>query len=129
MMENGFEIVRNMYDINNHSLLITNLFDYTKMNIKGSKDDPQTPGAPAFYKDIEMNKVQIKLLSKMEEATGFKLYPTYTYYRIYNSKSILGHSAACFLASVSMRPSRRCTTRSQRAASSGAWVTMIRVAP
>ena len=39
------------------------------------------------------------------------------------------HSAAPFSASGSIRPSRRRITRSQRAASSGACVTMISVAP
>jgi len=85
----GFEIVKNMYDVKNHTLSFPDLFNYVKTNYSNSQDDTQSPGAPAFYKDIELNKLQIRILPKMEEITGLKLYPTYNYFRIYNSESIL----------------------------------------
>lgn len=79
----GFVICQNFADV-------TGLFDYTKsIMANGMINDAQTPGAPSFYKDLEMNKLQIRCMNKMEEQTGLKLYPTYNYFRIYNSKSIL----------------------------------------
>jgi len=86
----GFLVVKNIYDVNNHSKKIPNLFEYTKtiMN-EGDFTDTQSNGAPSFYKNIEMDKLQIKILSKMEERTGLKLYPTYNYFRVYNKNSIL----------------------------------------
>jgi len=87
----GFKVVRNLYDTKNHGILIPNLFEYIK-TLPTDNSDEQTPNAPAFYKNIEMCKVQIKILSKMEKETGLRLYPTYTYCRVYQSDSILdGH--------------------------------------
>lgn len=87
--KNGFLVIKNMYDVNNHSPRIVDLFAYTKTLPDGIYNDNQSPGSPSFYKNTEMNKIQIKMLSKMEEFTGMKLYPTYNYFRIYNSNSIL----------------------------------------
>lgn len=87
--EYGFKVVRDFYDVNNHTKQVPNLFDYTKSIKSTGELDTQTPFAPSFSKNIEMNKVQIRILTKMEEATGLKLYPTYNYFRIYNKKSIL----------------------------------------
>jgi len=62
-------------------------------NIKSKIDqgtfDGQSPGNPSFYKDVEICKIHIKLLSLVEEVTGLKLYPTYTYNRIYKLGAIL----------------------------------------
>lgn len=88
-MDNGFIIVKNLYDVNNHTLKIKNLFDYTKTLNVLTEGDSQVPFAPAYYNDIEVSKVQIKLLNKIENLTNLKLYPTYNYFRIYNRKSIL----------------------------------------
>ena len=77
-----------MYDVNNHSPRIIDLFEYTK-TLTGGHYDNQTPTAPAYYKNLEMSKIHIKMLSKMEESTGMKLYPTYNYLRVYDPKSIL----------------------------------------
>jgi len=65
------------------------LYKYTKGMERLGDSDVQTPGAPAFYKDVEMSKLQMKILRKMEEATGLELYPTYNYFRVYNNESIL----------------------------------------
>lgn len=93
--ELGFFVYRNLYDVKNHTTEINDLYQYTKdtkltSDFYGDKrDDVQCPEAPYFYRDKEMNKVQIKILNKLEKQTGLKLYPTYNYYRIYNDKSIL----------------------------------------
>ena len=82
-MENGFMIVKNLVDV-------TGIFDYTKsIQTKGRMNDPQAKGAPSFYGDREMWKLQFKAMRKIEDVTGFKLYPTYNYFRIYNKNSYL----------------------------------------
>lgn len=87
--KNGYLFVKKLYDVKNHTKDIPDLFEHTKsIKSKGALDD-QTPFAPSFHTETEMNKVQIKILRKMEEETGLALYPTYNYFRIYNKKSIL----------------------------------------
>lgn len=87
--DNGFVVIRNLYDVNNHTIKHPNLFDYTKEIINNGVFDEQTPFAPAFYKDREMSKVQIKIMPILEKELNIKLYPTYNYFRIYNKNSIL----------------------------------------
>lgn len=55
----------------------------------GDRNDPQVPGAPSIYKDVECQKLQIDLLPIVEQVSGYKLYPTYTYFRMYNNGSKL----------------------------------------
>ena len=85
----GYVVVRNMYEPKNHTYMIKDLFEYTKSISNQGMMDDQTPYAPSFYGNLEMCKVHSKILSKMEEVTNLKLYPTYNYFRIYNSGSIL----------------------------------------
>lgn len=89
-MNNGFKIVRKLYDVNNHNLIVPDLFEYTKsIKSQGILNDGQSNGSPAFKDNKEISKLQIKILSKIEKETNLKLYPTYNYFRIYNSQSIL----------------------------------------
>jgi len=86
-MNLGFLVVRGLYDVNNHTKDIPNLLEYFR-ELTG-KDDRLTPGAPAFYNNIELNKTHIRLLPKIEKLTDYKLYPTYNYSRKYNAISML----------------------------------------
>ena len=45
--------------------------------------DEQIPNTYSQYSNIAMETLMLKCQPKMEEATGFKLYPAYTYARIY----------------------------------------------
>ena len=75
-LKNGFIVTKNLYNT-------TELFKYTESKINDPyQSDNQSPGAPSFYFDVEMSKVHIDLLPKIEKQTGLKLYPTYNYYRI-----------------------------------------------
>ena len=47
------------------------------------KADEQIPNTYSHYADIAMETLLLKCLPKMEEVTGLKLYPAYTYARIY----------------------------------------------
>ena len=52
-------------------------------NILGSYDDEQIPNTYSHYADIAMETLMLKCQPQMEKATGLKLYPAYTYARIY----------------------------------------------
>ena len=45
--------------------------------------DEQIPGTYSQYSNIAMETLMLKCQPKMEEVTGLKLYPAYTYARIY----------------------------------------------
>ncbi len=51
--------------------------------------DEQVPGAYAHYGDIAMDTLLLRVLPIMEEKTGLKLIPTYSYARIYQKGSEL----------------------------------------
>ena len=51
--------------------------------IIGTYDDKQIPNTYSQYSNIAMETLMLKCQPKMEEATGLKLYPAYTYARIY----------------------------------------------
>ena len=52
-------------------------------NILGSYEDEQIPNTYSHYADIAMETLLLKCQPGMEKATGLKLYPAYTYARIY----------------------------------------------
>ena len=58
-------------------------------NILGSYDDAQIPNTYSHYADIAMETLMLKCQPEMEKATGLKLYPSYTYARIYKKGDIL----------------------------------------
>ena len=45
--------------------------------------DDQVPGTPSFYGDLIMDGLLSALLPEIEEASGLKLFPTYSYFRVY----------------------------------------------
>jgi hypothetical protein len=51
--------------------------------ILGTYDDEQIPNTYSHYADIAMETLMLKCQPVMEKATGLKLYPAYTYARIY----------------------------------------------
>ena len=58
-------------------------------NILGSYDDEQIPNTYSHYADIAMETLMLKCQPEMEKATGLKLYPSYSYARIYKKGDIL----------------------------------------
>lgn len=78
-----FQIVKNFVDV-------TGLFDYFKsIEHLGDMNDEQSPGCPSFYKLGILGKLQWACIPKVEKYFGTKVFPTYNYSRIYNSKAIL----------------------------------------
>ena len=49
----------------------------------GDFKDIQAPGTFSMYGDLIFDTLNLLLLPKMEEITGLKLIPTYSYYRLY----------------------------------------------
>jgi hypothetical protein len=52
-------------------------------------DNQQIPNTYAHYANIAMETLMLKCLPWMEKATGLKLYPAYTYARIYKKGDVL----------------------------------------
>jgi len=57
--------------------------------ILGSYEDRQIPNTYSHYSDIAMETLMLKCQPAMEKATGLKLYPAYTYARIYKKGDLL----------------------------------------
>jgi len=47
--------------------------------------DDQVPGTPCAYGDLMMDGLLNALLAEIEAASGLKLFPTYSYFRIYKN--------------------------------------------
>lgn len=60
----------------NYGLLQNKLFPRTE-------EDKQIPDTHAVYSDPLMESIMINILPKVEYYSGKRLYPTYTYYRVY----------------------------------------------
>ena len=57
--------------------------------ILGTYDDDQIPNTYSHYADIAMETLMLKCQPAMEKATALKLYPAYTYARIYKKGDVL----------------------------------------
>jgi hypothetical protein len=58
-------------------------------SITPERDDEQSPGMYAAYKDPVMQFLHARLWPRMEEITDLTLMPTYTYVRVYRPGAIL----------------------------------------
>jgi len=79
--EKGYTVVRNVLS-KELCDFITQYAFFDEMQ-KESNADVQAPNAHSRYADPAMETVLATLTEKMESATGLKLHPTYSYYRIY----------------------------------------------
>ena len=55
----------------------------------GTWSDQQVPNTYSHYGDMVMETLMMKVLPKMQEETGLKLVPTYSYARLYKTGDIL----------------------------------------
>ncbi len=62
-----------------------------KKSLSGSMslDDGQVPGTPSYYGDMLMEMLLQLFRPHMERLTGKKLYPTYSYFRVYKHGDVL----------------------------------------
>lgn len=67
--------------------------DYTLLRraffIHTEKECEQIPGTHSVYADTLMETLLIHCQPKLENLTGLKLYPTYSYYRVYKPGDVL----------------------------------------
>jgi alkylated DNA repair dioxygenase AlkB len=83
---NYFMMQKQVYDTCRNARYISpfeNIIGYYE-----SKEE-QIPETYAHYSNIAMETLMLKCQPKMEEATGLKLYPAYTYARIYKKGDVL----------------------------------------
>lgn len=52
-------------------------------------DDPQAPNTPSFYGDALMESLLDLLCPSVEQMSGLRLYPTYSYFRVYKKGDVL----------------------------------------
>lgn len=81
---NYFSIKKQVYDT-----LIENRYISPFEKMYGYYYDVQVPNTYSHYSDIAMETLMLKCQSKMEEATGLKLYPAYSYARLYKKGDVL----------------------------------------
>lgn len=67
------------------------LYRYTRQRAESGtmKTDPRSPGAAAAPGDVFIDGLLVDLLPFAEEVTGLKLFPTYSYFRVYKRGDIL----------------------------------------
>jgi|TARA_R110000824_G_scaffold13674_1_gene59202 hypothetical protein len=70
-------------------------------NMLGTWDDDQIPNTYSHYSDVAMETLMLKCQPLMEKYTGLKLYPSYTYARIYKKGDILKRHKDRFSCEVS----------------------------
>ena len=83
----GYTVVKSLLDANTARALK----EFAQMRAAGgtAPSDRQVPGTPAAYADPVMEKVLRDLVSAVEKASGRKLFPTYSYFRVYRHGDIL----------------------------------------
>ena len=88
--ENGFEVVRNVIEpqLLEHLKTEFEMIRYVSFFISEKKNqysfgDDQSPNSFSIYSAICFESLSIILNNKMNEVTDLKLFPTYTYARIY----------------------------------------------
>ena len=69
--------------------LHANKWPYLHESTHGKFGDDQVPNTYAHYSDITFETLLLAVQPKLEKATGLKLYPNYTYARIYKNGDIL----------------------------------------
>jgi len=77
----GYELVRNAISSELRDFVTQYALFDEMQNFKSG--DKQTPNAHHKYADPAMESMLLHLHSKMEEVTQLKLYPTYSYFRVY----------------------------------------------
>lgn len=90
---NGYCVVRNsisreISDIITQYALFDEMQNFSSESMR-KIEKSVTPNAHAIYADPAMESMLLYLLPIIEENTGLKLYPTYSYYRVYRDGDYL----------------------------------------
>jgi hypothetical protein len=97
-MKQDYKVVRNVLspdtlDLLKNTILLTKTVEYYQKQISTENltafGDEQSPIGYPFYGEVICDALAVSLLPLMEQETGLKLYPTYTYGRVYWKGSTL----------------------------------------
>lgn len=85
--EQKYVMLKSLLGPNSVSLL----YNYAvELANKGNwKGDIQVPNTPGFYADPCMENLLLQLLPMIEEVSSLKLFPTYSYFRVYKRGDVL----------------------------------------
>jgi hypothetical protein len=86
--KNGYALVKNAITPELRDF-VTQYALFDEMQKFNGIGDSQIPNAHYSYADPSMETMLLHLLPTMEENTGLKLFPTYSYYRVYKNNSEL----------------------------------------
>jgi hypothetical protein len=84
--EKGYLVVKNLLSKTDVKKIGNNL---KAREAQGSTTDDMIPNSPSFHQDELSLQIQRKLLPRIEKHSGFKLFKTYNYARIYKKGAIL----------------------------------------
>ena len=85
---NGYVVIPKI--LSGELLDFVGIHAYNRARLEGpNPEDPQVPNTPSFYCDYVIENLSDFLLPKIESVSGLKLFPTYTYYRVYKAGDIL----------------------------------------
>ena len=85
---NGYVVIPKI--LSGELLDFVGIHAYNRARLEGpNPEDPQVPNTPSFYCDYVIENLSDFLLPKIESVSGVKLFPTYTYYRVYKAGDIL----------------------------------------
>ncbi len=94
--ENGFEVIRNVIEpqLLKHLKIEFEMIRDVRFFMSGEKNqylfgDEQSPNSFSIYSAICFESLSVILNNKMNEIADLKLFPTYTYARIYYKDAIL----------------------------------------
>lgn len=82
-----YVVIRNFFDTKDVQRMSKRMW-YLKYNNLLTQDD-QCPGSFSVYADPIQSEMQELYRRKLEDCIGYKLFPTYTYSRIYSPREIL----------------------------------------
>jgi hypothetical protein len=86
--ENRYILVKNFLV----NPLLNVVYRYALMKVQTgqvTREDKQVPGTPSLYGDTLMETIMELALPQIEQLTGRKLFPTYSYFRVYKQGDVL----------------------------------------
>ena len=104
--ENGYEVVRNviskdlLHHLKTEFQMMRDAFFKTEETNNFAFGDHQSPNSFSVFSAQCFESLAINLNDRMSEITNLKLYPTYTYARIYYKGATLNHIKNVLVVSI-----------------------------
>jgi hypothetical protein len=84
----GYSVLRSLVEKRRRAFLYTYASEAARQGLL-PQEDPQVPNTPSVYADPMMEALLETLLPRIEQETQLRLFPTYSYYRVYKSGDVL----------------------------------------